>query len=112
MRSVRRGELYWADPGPVLGHEQAGHRPMLVLSREVFNDSHRVAIVASVTSRPPKSDFPLSWPLGSGGLPRPSWAISWQVRTVSVLRLGRRIGLVEEREVDRIVEGLMEIVGP
>ena len=109
--TIRRGDVYRADPGPVVGHEQAGHRPMLVLSHEVFNGSHRVAVVAAVTSRPPRGGYPLSVLLSSGGLSRRSWAMSWQVRTISVLRLGRRIGRVDEAEVDRVVEGLLEIVG-
>lgn len=108
---ARRGDLFWADHGPVLGHEQGGRRPVLVLSHEVFNASHGVAIVASVTGKPSRGTFPLSHPLASGGLAKASWAMSWQIRTVSVHRMGRRIGHVDEAEVDRVVEGLMEIVG-
>ena len=111
MTRVRRGDLCWADPGPVVGHEQAGRRPVLVLSHAVLHDSLGVALVAAVTSRRPRSGYPLSHALTSGGLPRPSWALAWQVRTVSVLRLGRRIGRVDEEEVDRIVEGLLDVVG-
>lgn len=111
MRRIRRGDLYWADPGPVVGHEQAGHRPMLVLSHPPLQDHLGVAVVASVTTRKPRGPFPLSVRLATGGLQRESWALAWQIRTVSVERLGRRIGRVEPAEVDRVAEGLAEILG-
>ena len=75
MSRVRRGDLFWADPGPVVGHEQAGHRPVLVLSDEVFNARLGVAIVVPVTSRQPRQPYPITFPLSSGGLPKKSWAL-------------------------------------
>lgn len=108
---LARGDVVWVDPGPSSGTEQAGRRPYLVISHEVFNVRFRCVIAVALTSRPPGVGFPLVHPLQSGGLPRRSWVKIGQVRTISDLRLGRRIGRVEEAEVDRVVEGLTEIVG-
>jgi len=108
---LSRGDVVWVDPGPTLGSEQSGRRPYLVISHGVFNERSDTVIAVAITSKEPKVGFPLAWALASGGLPRRSWVKTWHVRTVSVLRLGRRIGRVDEAEVDRVVEGLMEIVG-
>ena len=111
-RRVRRGDVFWVDPGPVVGSEQSGRRPYLVVSHDVFNDRSGTAIALAVTSAPPRAGFPLTWRLASGRLPKRSWVKIGQVRTVSTLRLGRRLGRVDSDEVDRIVEGLFDIVGP
>lgn len=111
LRTIRRGEVFWVDPGPVVGHEQGGVRPVLVISHGIFNDASRTVIAMAVTTRPPRGGFPVSCALESGGLPHRSWVKTWQVRTYSAERLGRRIGRVGEAEVDRAVEGLLEIVG-
>lgn len=110
--TIHRGDVFWVDPGEVLGAEQAGRRPYLVVSREVFNASQGTVVAMAVTSRDRRAGFPLEHRLESVRLPKPSWVKIGQVRTISTLRLGRRIGHVREEEVDRIVEGLLDIVGP
>jgi len=103
--------VVWVDPGPTLGTEQAGRRPYVVISHGVFNQNSQTVIGLAITSKEPKLGFPLAWELSSGGLPRKSWVKPWQIRTISFLRIGRRLGRVDEAEVDKVVEGLMEIVG-
>jgi mRNA interferase MazF len=103
--------VFWVDPGPSAGAEQAGRRPYLVISHEMFNVRFQTVIGAALTSRLPVMGFPVIHALQSGNLPKRSWVKIGQVRSISVLRLGRRIGRVDESEVDRVVEGLMEIVG-
>jgi mRNA interferase MazF len=110
--SIRRGDVVWVDPGPTLGSEQGGRRPYLVISHEVFNERLKTVIALALTRRPPRMGYPLTRQLSSGGLPKKSWVKIGQVRTVSVLRLGRRIGRLDEEEVDAVVEGLLDIVGP
>lgn len=65
----------------------------------------------AVTSRPQRAGFPLSFPLPEGLLPEPSWVKIAQVRTLSTHRLGRRLAHLDEADVDRIVEGFLDIVG-
>jgi len=82
MAKILRGEIYWTNLDPARGHEQSGERPALVLSHDAFNE-----------------------------LPKRSWVKISQIRTLSVERLGKKIGRVTTEELDLIVEGLNEIIG-
>jgi mRNA interferase MazF len=108
---ILRGDIVWADLNPVTGSEQAGLRPVIVLSHDVFNDRSGTVIAIAVTSQEPRASFPLTLEIASTKLPKRSWAKMGQIRTLSVTRLGRRLGRVSAEEIDRIVEGLNEIVG-
>lgn len=107
-----RGDIYWADLEPVRGREQAGRRPVLVLSREMFNDRSGTVIALAITSQPQATGFPLTYQLPEDLLSKPSWVKISQVRTLSTERLGRKLGRLDEAEVERIVEGLLDIIGP
>jgi mRNA interferase MazF len=111
MAGILRGDIYWADLDPARGHEQAGSRPVLIISHNVFNDRSGTAIAMALTSQPPSAGFPLTLPLSSSELPKPSWVKISQVRTLSVERLGKRIGSASPEELAQIIEGLNEIVG-
>ena len=111
MARILRGDIVWADLNPVTGNEQAGLRPIIVLSHDVFNDRSGTVIAIAVTSQEPRANFPLTLEITSTKLPKRSWAKMGQIRTLSVTRLGRRLGRVSAEEIDRIVEGLNEIVG-
>jgi mRNA interferase MazF len=110
MAPILRGDIYWADLDPVRGHEQAGRRPVLILSHELFNRKSGTAIVAAVTSAPQRAGFPLSVELPAKQLPKPSWVKVSQVRTISVERLGKRIAHLEAERVADVVEGLLELI--
>ncbi len=111
MARVLRGEIRWADLSPVRGSEQAGHRPVLVLSQDVFNERSGTVIAVAITSRPQRAGFPLTLELTTRGLPKRSWVKVSQVRTLAVERLGRRIGRASAEELDQVVDGLNEIIG-
>ena len=111
MARILRGEVYWANLDPTKGHEQAGQRPVLVLSQDVFNERSGVVIAVALTSQPQKAGFPLTFELSSPDLPKRSWVKIGQIRTLSQERLGKRIGRALPEELDQIIEGLMEIVG-
>lgn len=110
MAGILRGEIYWADLNPVVGHEQAGQRPVLILSREVFNKHSGTVIAAAITSQPQKAGFPLSLELSGAELPKKSWVKISQVRILSIKRLGKKIGTASAAEVNLVVEGLNEII--
>ena len=74
MARVLRGEIYWADLNPVRGHEQAGRRPVVVLSHEVFNRRSGTVIAVAMTSQAQQAGFPLTLRLEAPKLPKPSWA--------------------------------------
>jgi mRNA interferase MazF len=111
MAKILRGDIFWADLDPVRGHEQAGMRPVLVLSQDVFNEHSGTVIAMAITSQSSPADFPLTLELTSTALPNRSWVKISQVRTLSVEQLGNKIGRVMSEELTQIIEGLNEIVG-
>ena len=108
---LRRGDVVWADLNPVRGNEQAGCRPVLIISEDVFNRRSGTVIAMALTSRPQKAGFPLTLELSGRKLPQLAWLKISQVRTLSTQRLGRRIGRVEDSEIEQAVDGLNEIIG-
>ncbi len=111
MAKVLRGDILWADLNPVKGHEQSGLRPVLILSHDVFNERSGTVIAVALTSREPKAGFPLTFGLNSRKLPKKSWVKISQIRTLSVERLGVKLGRATPEEISQIVEGLEEIIG-
>jgi mRNA interferase MazF len=110
MARILRGEIRWADLNPVRGHEQAGLRPVIILSHDIFNERSGTVIVAAITSQPQKSGFPLTLPLKTGNLPRQSWIKISQIRTMSIDRIGKVIGNVSNEEIAKVIDGLNEII--
>ena len=111
MARILRGEVRWADLNPVRGREQAGQRPVLILSHDVFNERSGTVIAVAMTSQEPRAGFPLTLVSRATGLPRPSWVKISQIRTLSVDRIGRRIARASEEELARVLQGLNEILG-
>jgi len=108
---ILRGEIWWADLNPVRGREQAGLRPVLILSNDLFNRKSETVIAMAITSQPQKAGFPLSFALPDGLLPRPSWVKISQIRTISVDRLGKKIAAIESESLTQLVDGLLELIG-
>lgn len=111
MAGILRGDIHWADLDPARGHEQAGSRPVLIISHNVFNERSGTVIALALTSQPPLAGFPLTLELTASELPKRSWVKISQVRTLSVERLGNRIGSASPEELQQVIEGLNEIVG-
>ena len=111
MVRILRGEVYWADLNPVRGREQAGLRPVLILSHELFNRKSETVIAMAITSQPQKAGFPLTLELPADMLPKPSWVKISQIRTISVDRLGKRIAALDADALDQLIDGLLELMG-
>ena len=111
MARILRGEIHWADLNPVRGHEQAGLRPVLILSHDIFNERSGTVIAMALTSQLQRAGFPLTLELKTGKLPKRSWVKISQIRTLSVDRIGKKIGRVAPEELERAIEGLNEIIG-
>lgn len=111
MAGILRGEIYWADLNPVRGREQAGLRPVLVLSQDIFNRRSETVIAMAITSQPQRAGFPLTFELPQQKLPKPSWVKISQIRTISVDRLGKRIGSLSPEDLNLVVDGLIELIG-
>jgi len=106
-----RGDIYWADLNPVIGSEQGGLRPVLILSHNVFNERSGTVIAVAITSQPQRAGYPLTFELSDKKLPKRSWVKISQIRTLSVERIRKKISKASEEEVASIVEGLNEIIG-
>ena len=111
MARILRGDVVRAELNPTMGHEQAGQRPVVILSHDIFNERSGTVIAVAVSSQEPRAGFPLTLELTTAKLPKRSWARISQIRTLSVARLGRKLGRVAPEEIDRIIEGLTEIIG-
>ena len=111
MARILRGEIRWADLDPTRGNEQAGQRPVLVLSHDVFNERSGTVIAVALTRQEPRAGFPLTLESTAAGLPKRSWIKISQIRTLATERIGRRLGRVSAEELARTIEGLNEIVG-
>lgn len=111
MAGVLRGDIVWANLNSARGHEQAGLRPVLVLSHALFNERSGTVIAVAITSQRPGAAFPLTLELSAPTLPKRSWVRISQIRTLSVDRLGTKLAEASPEEVDQVVAGLNEIVG-
>lgn len=111
MADILRGQIRWADLNPVRGHEQAGIRPVLIVSHDVFNARSGTVIAIALTSQAQRAKFPLTLELKSTGLPKKSWVKISQIRTLSVDRIGKAMGKVSPEELIQVIEGLNEIIG-
>ncbi|MGD0517662.1 MAG: type II toxin-antitoxin system PemK/MazF family toxin [Thermoguttaceae bacterium] len=111
MAGILRGDIYWANLNPTRGREQSGLRPVLVISHDVFNERSGTVIALAVTSQESRAGFPLTMEIKSTKLPKQSWVKIGQIRTLALERLGKKLGRVSPEELNRVIEGLNEIVG-
>jgi mRNA interferase MazF len=111
MARVLRGNVHWADLNPVRGHEQAGLRPVVIVSRDAFNTHSGTVIAMAITSQRPSAGFPFTLEIRSAKLPKRSWVKMSQIRTLAMERVSRRITRLSPDELDQLVAGLNEIIG-
>ena len=111
MARILRGEIRWADLNPVRGSEQAGLRPVLILSHDVFNERSGTVIAVALTSQPQRAGFPLTLELQTAKPPKRSWVKISQIRTLAAERIGTRLGRASPEQIAQVIEGLNEIIG-
>jgi mRNA interferase MazF len=111
MAGILRGDVRWADLNHVRESEQAGNRPVLVLSQDIFNDRSGTVIAVAITGQPQRAGFPLTLELKSVRMPKQSWIKISQIRTLAVERIGKKIGRANPQEIAKVIEGLEEIIG-
>ena len=110
---VKRGELYYADLSPVIGSEQGGVRPVLVVQNDVGNKYSPTIIAAAVTSKIDKAKLPTHIELSAHeyGLSKDSVVLLEQIRTLDKTRLKERIGQVSADKMRKINEALLVSLG-
>lgn len=105
---IKRGEIYYADLSPVVGSEQGGMRPVLIVQNDVGNKFSPTVIAAAITSRRFKTDLPTHIKVNACecGLSKDSIVLLEQVRTIDKQRLKEKMGNLDEKDMSRIDKAL------
>ena len=111
-RKIMRGEIYIADLDPVVGSEQGGERPVLVIQNNLGNKHSPTVIVLAITSRFHKKRYlPTHVPIESGDLSKNSIALAEQVRTIDKSRLIHYVGRASRETMDFVDDALKVSMG-
>lgn len=94
IKEVKRGEIYYADLSPVVGSEQSGIRPVLIIQNDRDNNSSPTTIVAAITSSKTKAELPTHVTFTADCLPYESTVLLEQIRTIDKTRLSDCIGAI------------------
>lgn len=110
---VKKGDIYFADLSPVIGSEQGGIRPVLVVQNDVGNKYSPTIIVAAVTSQLNKAKLPTHVEIDAknNGLSKKSVVLLEQLRTIDKKRLKERIGTIDEGLLPNVNEALTVSLG-
>lgn len=106
--TIKRGEIYYADLSPVVGSEQGGMRPVLIVQNDVGNKFSPTVIAAAITSQRDKAKLPthINLPSGATGLAKDSVVLLEQVRTLDKKRLRERMGKIDDPSMSQIDRAL------
>ena len=110
-QGISRGDIYYADLSPVVGFEQGGIRPVLILQNDIGNRHSPTTIVCAITGRPKKPLPTHATITGAGRLSRESFALLEQIRTIDRTRLRGWIGRLDEQAMEEINQALSISVG-
>ncbi|MBR7091236.1 MAG: type II toxin-antitoxin system PemK/MazF family toxin [Clostridia bacterium] len=110
---IKRGELYYANLSPVVGSEQGGVRPVLVVQNDIGNRYSPTVIVAAVTSRLTKAKLPTHIELSADtyGLDKDSVVLLEQIRTIDKARLLNKIGALDSVRLSEVNKAIMISLG-
>lgn len=111
--TVKRGEIYYADLSPVVGSEQGGIRPVLIVQNDVGNKHSPTVIAAAITSKQEKNKLPthISVQASSCGLAKDSVVLLEQVRTLDKRRLKERMGELDSGSMAQVNDALQVSLG-
>ncbi|MEG2295158.1 MAG: type II toxin-antitoxin system PemK/MazF family toxin [Oscillospiraceae bacterium] len=106
--TVKRGDIYYADLSPVVGSEQGGIRPVLIVQNDIGNKHSPTVIAAAITSQKEKSKLPTHIELHSQGcgLSRDSVVLLEQIRTIDKKRLKEKMGKIDDGSMENINKAL------
>ena len=98
---IRRGDMFYADLSPVVGSEQGGIRPVLIIQNDVGNKHSPTVIAAAITSQTGKNKLPTHIEIGSqnNGLKADSVVLAEQIRTIDKSRLKEKIGHIDDENI-------------
>lgn len=112
-KEIKKGQIYYADLSPVVGSEQGGYRPVVVIQNNIGNKYSPTTIVAVITTRATKAKLPTHYWLEDGcGLPKNSMVELEQIRTIDKSRLKKYIGAIsyaDETNIKKCLKISLEI---
>ncbi|MBQ9531556.1 MAG: type II toxin-antitoxin system PemK/MazF family toxin [Eubacterium sp.] len=105
---IRRGDIYYADLSPVVGSEQGGVRPVLIVQNDVGNKYSPTVIAAAITSKMDKTNLPTHIEIDARecGLSKDSVVLLEQVRTIDKQRLRERMGALDNNDMSKVNQAL------
>ena len=111
--NVKRGDIFYADLSPVVGSEQGGVRPVLIVQNDTGNKHSPTVIAAAITSQTGKARLPthITLTAGSVGLPKDSIVLLEQVRTLDKARLKEKMGHISDATMQQVDKGLQVSLG-
>lgn len=108
---MKRGQVYYADLSPVVGSEQGGIRPVVIIQNDIGNRHSPTVIIAAITSQLDKAKLPTHIRLDGNGLQKNSIALLEQIRTIDKRRLKEKIGELNTKTMTQIDKALKISVG-
>ena len=111
MREIKKGDIYYVDLDPVVGSEQGGVRPVVIIQNDVGNKFSPTTIVAAITSKNDKTEMPTHVSVKVEGLSRTSLILLEQVRTIDKKRMRSYINTLDKKEIEQIDRALAVSLG-
>lgn len=111
MKEIKRGEIYYADLSPVVGSEQGGIRPVLILQNDTGNKHSPTTIVAAITSRKTKAALPTHVTITADCLKTQSTVLLEQIRTIDKTRLDEYIGKLDKNTMGAVDKAIVVSFG-
>jgi mRNA interferase MazF len=109
---MQRGDVFWFEPDPVLGSEQAGRRPSIVLTRDAVNSTSPVIMVVPLTTYRGQTLYPSDVLMRApeGGLTQDSVVLGLHLRAIDRRRLGQRLGRVNRATLHQIEQAILRVL--
>ena len=109
---MQRGDVFWFEPDPVLGSEQAGQRPAIVLTRDAVNSTSPVIIVVPLTTYRGQTLYPSDVLIRApeSGLTQDSVVLGLHLRAIDRRRLGQQLGRVGRATLDQIEQAILQVL--
>lgn len=111
MDEIKRGEIYYAELSPIIGSEQGGNRPVVILQNDKGNHYSNTTIVAAITSELDKAHLPTHIIFTADCMKEKSMALLEQIRTIDKSRLGNYIGMMDDKIMRRIDHAIVVSFG-
>ena len=108
---MKRGEIYYADLSPVVGCEQGGLRPVLIIQNDAGNRYSPTTIVAAITSKKEKNDIPTHVKVTIQGLSKASIVLLEQIRTLDKSRIQEKVAVLDKMHMDKVDKALAISLG-